>query len=84
MAHTLMRQIYDSEKKKYIQCEILVFDEEEGMPPGTDRREIMLYCSDGETPFTELGDTFTADIDCLYPETELIDQYEDFDNRQGD
>ena len=83
MAHTIMRQIYDSEKKKYVQCEVLVFDEEEGMPPGTDRREIILYCTDEETPFTELSDTFISDIDSLYPETELIDQYEDFDNREG-
>lgn len=80
MAHTVMKQIYDDEKKKYIQCEVLVLDEEENLP-GTDRREIILYCTEEETPFTGISDGFTADINDLYPETELIDQYEDFDNR---
>jgi len=79
-----MKQIYDSEKKKYIQCEVLIFDEEEGLPEGTGRREILLYCADeDETIFSEFNDEFAADLDDLYPETKLIDQYEDFDNRQG-
>ena len=80
MAHTIMKEIYDSEKKKYIRCEVLIFDEEEGLPPGTDKRELILTCVDDETPFTEISD-FVANIDGAYPETELIDQYEDFDNR---
>ena len=80
MAHTIMKEIYDESKKKYIRCEVLVLDEDEGLP-GTDRREIILYCQDGES-FTELSDEFTSDINDVYPETELIDQYEDFDNRQ--
>ena len=82
MAHTIMKQIYDSEKKRYIQCEVLVLDEEEGLPPGTDRREILLTCTDKEEPFSELSDEFTSNIEDAYPETALIDQYEDFDNRQ--
>ncbi len=82
MAHTVMRQIYNSEKKKYIECEVLVLDEEEKLPMGTDRREIILYCREEGDPFSELSDEFTSDIDDLYPETALIDQYEDFDNRQ--
>jgi hypothetical protein len=81
MAHTIMRQIYDPQRKKYVQCEVLVLDEEEGLP-GTDRREILLVCDTPEVPFTELSDEFAADIDGQFPETELIDQYEDFDNRQ--
>lgn len=81
MAHTIMKEIYDPQKKKYVKCEILVMDEEEGLP-GTDRREILLMCDDPEEPFTELSDESTMDIDGLFPETELIDQYEDFDNRQ--
>ncbi len=80
MAHTIMKELYNSEKKKYIQCEVLVFDEEEGLPSGTDRRELILTCVDEETPFTEICD-FVADVDDNYPETELIDQYKDFDNR---
>ncbi len=83
MAHTIMKEIYDSEKKKYIKCEILVLDEEEDLPEGTDRREIVLSCVESETPFTEISDEFTADVGDAFPETELIDQYEDFDNRQG-
>ncbi len=82
MAHTIMKEIYDNEKKKYIKCEVLVLDEEENLPEGTDRREIILQCMEGQTPFTELADEFPSDIADCYPETELIDQYEDFDNRQ--
>ena len=82
MAHTVMKEIYDPKKKKYVKCEVLVLDEEEKIPPGTDRREILLTCDEPEEPFTELSDDSTADIDDLFPETELIDQYEDFDNRQ--
>ncbi|EKE02820.1 MAG: hypothetical protein ACD_20C00328G0013 [uncultured bacterium] len=83
MAHTIEKQIYCEEEHKYVTCEIMVLDEEESLP-GTDRREIVLYCTSCGTPFNELSDTFTADIEGLYPETELIDQYEDFDDRQGD
>jgi len=82
MAHTVMKQIYDSKRKKYIQCEILVYDEEEDLPAGTDRREVLLSCNESETPFSELSDIHTADIEDLFPETELIDQYEDFENRE--
>jgi hypothetical protein len=83
MAHTVSKQIYCDEEKKYVQCEILVLDEEEKVPE-TDRREIVLYCTSCGAPYSELSDTFTSDINDAYPETELIDQYEDFDNRQGD
>lgn len=68
MAHTIMKEIYDDEKKKYIQCEVLVLDEEEELPE-TDRREILLYCTEEY-------------MNDLYPETDLIEQYEDFENRQ--
>lgn len=83
MAHTIMKQLYDSEKKKYIQCEVLVYDEEEDLPEGTDRREVILQCLESTTPFTEISDGYTSDEEGAYPETALIDQYEDFDNRQG-
>lgn len=82
MAHTIMKQLYDSEKKKYVRCEVLVYDEEENLPAGSDRREIVLSCVESETPFTEIADDFISDVGDAYPETELIDQYEDFDNRQ--
>ena len=49
--------------------------------PETDRREIILFCAEKEEVFSELGDEFTADVNYIYPETELIDQYEDFENR---
>lgn len=81
MAHTVMKEIFDDKKQKYIKCEVLVLDEDEDLP-GTDRREILLECVEDEEPFTELSDGFAADIGDVYPETELIDQYEDFDNRQ--
>lgn len=81
MAHTVSKQIYCDEEKRYVECEIMVMDEEE-MLPGTDRREVVLYCTGCGAPYNELSDTFTSDIDGLYPETELIDQYEDFDNRE--
>ena len=80
MAHTIMKELYDSEKKKYIKCEVLILDEEEGLPPGTDRRELILSCTDSETPSTEVNN-LVSEVDDAYPETELIDQYEDFDNR---
>jgi len=85
MAHTISKQIYSEELKKYVECEVLVLDEEEDLPE-TDRREIILTCrlagvESGE-PFTEISDSFTADINDNYPETELIDQYEDFENRE--
>jgi len=81
MAHTVMKQIFDEKKKKYVICEVLVLDEDEGLP-GTDRREIILTCNEDADTFSELSDSFTADVADIYPETELIDQYEDFDNRQ--
>ena len=83
MAHTVSKQIYCDEEKKYVECEVMVLDEEEKLP-NTDRREIVLYCQSCGTPFNELSDSFTANVSDVYPETELIDQYEDFDDRQGD
>ena len=80
MAHTVMKQIFDEKQQKYITCEVLVLDQEENLP-GTDRREIILSCNEGGEPYTELSDQTTSDIEDLYPENELIDQYEDFDNR---
>lgn len=81
MAHTIMKEIFDEQRKKYVKCEVLVLDEEENLP-GTDRREILLSCNEGGELYTELSDSSTADIGDAFPETELIDQYEDFDNRQ--
>jgi len=80
MAHTITRHIFCEEEHKFVECEVMVFDQEERVP-GTDRREIVLYCTSCGTPYSELSDTFTADIEESYPETALIDQYEDFDNR---
>lgn len=76
-----MKEIFDDKKQKYVKCEVLVLDEDEQLP-GTDRREIILECIDEGEPYTELSDSTTADLGDAYPETELIDQYEDFDNRQ--
>jgi len=81
MAHTVLKKIYCEEEKKYVDCEILILDEEEGLPP-TDRREIVLYCQSCGAPYSEISDTFTEDIDGYSPETELIDQYEDYDARE--
>lgn len=78
MAHTVSKQIYSDEEKKYVECEVLVLDEEEDLPP-TDRREIVLTCTSGGTPYSELSESFTSDIGDAYPETELIDKYEDYD-----
>ena len=81
MAHTVSKDIYCEAEKKFVKCEVLVLDSEEKLPE-TDRREIVLYCPDCGEPFTGIADGFTADINDVYPETELIDQYEDFDNRE--
>ncbi|MFH0703195.1 MAG: hypothetical protein V2B14_06665 [bacterium] len=81
MAHTISKHIYCEKEKKYVECEILVLDKEE-LLPGTDRREIILFCTSCGTPYSEISDTFTADIEDLYEETELIDQYSDFDDRE--
>ncbi len=75
MAHTINKRLYSESKKKYIECEVLVLDEEE-LLPDTDRREIILFCNDGENIYEESSDEL--DIDG-YPETELIDQYKNFD-----
>jgi hypothetical protein len=83
MAHTISKQIYDDEKKKYVECEILILDEEEGLPP-TDRREIVLYCNEIEPVFSEISDSNVSNINDLYPETELIDEYEDYDDYKDD
>ena len=76
-------KIYDDEKKKYVECEILILDEEEGLPP-TDRREIVLSCNDIEPTFSEISDSNTSDVNDLYPETELIDEYADYDDSNDD
>ena len=81
MAHTISKSIYCEEEHKYVECEVMVLDEEEILP-GTDRREIVLYCTECGASYNELSDSFTSNIEGLYPETELIDQYEDFDNRE--
>jgi len=78
MAHTISKQIYCENEKKYVECEVMVLDDEEILP-GTDRREIILYCSSCGAPYSEISDTFTSDVNDLFPETELIDQYADFD-----
>jgi len=83
MAHTISKQIYDDEKKKYVECEILILDEEEGLPP-TDRREIILSCNEIEPTFSEISDSNVSDINDLYPETELIDEYTDYDDYKDD
>jgi hypothetical protein len=80
MAHTISKQIFCETEHKYVECEVMVLDEEE-VVPGTDRREVVLYCTDCGSPYSQISDSFTADIEGLYPETELIDQYADFDNR---
>ena len=71
MAHTISKQIYDDEKKKYVECP-------------TDRREIVLYCTEIEPVFSEISDSGVSDINDLYPETELIDEYEDYDDYKDD
>ncbi len=83
MAHTISKQIYDDEKKKYVECEVLILDEEEDLPP-TDRREIILSCSETETEYNEAGEIGASNINDNYPETELIDQYEENDDYKDD
>jgi len=80
MAHTISKQIYCENERKYVECEVMLLDEEERLPQ-TDRREIILYCPSCGDTFDELAERFSSDINDLYPETELIDQYENFDNR---
>lgn len=81
MAHTISKQIYSENLKKYVECEVLIFDEDEGLPD-TDRREIILSCLEGGEAFSEIADENVADISDLFPETELIDQYESFDAKE--
>jgi len=83
MAHTISKEIYDDEKKKYITCEILILDEDENLPP-TDRREIVLSCNETETEYSEAGEIGSSNVNDLYPETELIDQYEENDDYKDD
>ncbi|MEI8378389.1 MAG: hypothetical protein WCF95_07625, partial [bacterium] len=75
MAHTINKKLYSESKRKYIDCEVLVLDEEE-LLPHTDRREIILFCNDGESIYDEPSDEL--DIEG-YPETELIEQYKNLD-----
>lgn len=74
MAHTISKQIYSEEQKKYIECEVLVFDEEEDLPE-TDRREIILSCSSHIIDSSD--NESSTEIEDSYQETQLIDQYED-------
>lgn len=72
MAHTINKKIYCESKKRYLDCEVLVFDEEENLPH-TDRREIVLFCN-AESLYDESEDEMPIEG---YPETELIEQYEE-------
>jgi hypothetical protein len=82
MAHTISKQIYCEEQKKYIECEVLVFDEEEDLPE-TDQREIILSCQSLGMPGSSVIDSsnneYPTEIEDAYAETQLIDQYEDLD-----
>jgi len=83
MAHTVSKKIFCEEEHKWIECEVMIIDADE-IVPSTDRREVVLSCTGCGAPYNELSDTFAADIDDQFPETQLIDQYEGFDNRSGD
>ena len=78
MAHTIAKDIYSEELKRYIKCEVLIMDEEENIPR-TDRREVLLYCH-GENISDDNYEDYDDSIMDTYPETELIEQYENFDN----
>ena len=78
MAHTISKDIYSEELKRYIKCEVLIMDEEENIPR-TDRREVLLYCQDENISDDNYEDYDDSVMD-TYPETELIEQYENFDN----
>jgi hypothetical protein len=54
-----------------------VLDEEE-LLPNTDRREIILFCADDGYLYDEPSDDLEIEG---YPETELIDQYKNFDEK---
>ncbi|MDD3419820.1 MAG: hypothetical protein PHE78_04360 [Candidatus Gastranaerophilales bacterium] len=77
MAHTINKRLYSESKRKYINCEVLVLDEEE-LLPNTDRREIILFCADDGYLYDEPSDDLEIEG---YPETELIDQYKNFDEK---
>lgn len=72
MAHTINKKIYCEETKRYLDCEVLILDEEENLP-NTDRREIILFCN---TPsiYDEPDDKLPVEG---YPETALIEQYQE-------
>lgn len=82
MAHTISRKLYCEEEKKYVECEILVLDEEENLPD-TDRREIMLTCQSCGNPIHYGGEgadnEYQPEVEDFYEETALIDQYSDLD-----
>lgn len=80
MAHTVLKKIYSEELKRYITCEVLVMDEEEDLPR-TDRREVLLYCQNENITDDKFEDYDDSVMD-TYPETELIDQYEDFNDQR--
>lgn len=89
MAHTITKQIYSEDEKKYIECEVLVFDEEENLPEGADAREIVLFCNTNDESksdvegFSAISDDVISEVSDLFPETELIDQYADYE-RESD
>ena len=76
MAHTVVKEIYSEELKKYIKCEVLVMDEEENIPR-TDRREVLLYCQ-GENMTDDRYEDYDESVMDTYPETALIEQYVEF------
>lgn len=72
MAHTINKKIYSEQQKRYLDCEVLILDEEENLPQ-TDRREIVLFCN-AEILYNDSDDNIPVEG---YPETELIEQYEE-------
>ena len=80
MAHTVVKEIYSEELKKYLKCEVLVMDEEENSTR-TDRREVLLYCQ-GENMTDERYEDYNDSVMVTYPNTELIEQYEEFNDER--
>ncbi|MEI7474249.1 MAG: hypothetical protein WCK67_05660 [bacterium] len=82
MAHTISKQIYSAELKKYLECEVLVLDEEDDLPE-TESREIILSCqSEGNRVsygIDSSNNDFETEVEDDYEVTELIDQYSDLD-----
>jgi hypothetical protein len=76
MAHTIKKEVFSEELQKYISCEVLVLDEEEGLPK-TDFREILLFCENQNFDDDRFEDYQESIIDS-FPETQLIEQYDEF------